>query len=676
MAALLPVLLATHAVFNLVDNRTLAHAHVRGGLGIAAGAPGFAKYARFGRSLAGWTRGERVDGRRVAWAAAMAILEVPLRDASASAVWLHLRSASKQSVRVSAGGKISAPAPVAPGWQTVKVALPPGLVHAGENELHLVFGSGGHRAAAVEWIQIGGEEPPAEAEPPLIGGATGLVLPLDYYVFVPKGASVQLEGTGDGAPGCRVHARAVPESGRAVEGDAPLDLGGVAGKVVRLEVSGCPRATQAALTTAGPAPEVKHGPPPRNVVVWLTDNTRADKISLYNPKTRVETRTFGELGKTSTVFRAYSQGNESRVSHASLWTSLYPLLHGMIPEKAKLKEEFVTMAEALKPSGRWRGGLSANGFIDKFWGFEQGWDQWRNPLHEGGGLSAEAVAKAGLGMLRPHADRPFYFYVGTIDAHTSWRAHEPWVSRYDADNGPYSGPFVKACTDPQEEQIVLGKLRVTDRDKQRIRAIYESDVSYNDQQLGAFLAELGKMGHTDDTMVVVTADHGEEFWERGKVGHGQSLHDELVWVPLLIHYPPLFPARVVDGADMLDIMPTVLDALGVKLPAEWQGESLLPAAQGDGAEYPRPSIASQYELAHAMRLGHYKLWVSGTGASQLYDLAADPGETKDAAAAHPMARRWLADAFGTWLCNQKEWKKSRWGVASNHKPQLAHDLEK
>ncbi|HJZ86158.1 MAG TPA: sulfatase [Polyangia bacterium] len=674
MIAATCALLATHVAFHLVDNRMLMHARVRGGLGIAAGAPSFAKYARFGRSLAGWTRGDTVDGKRVSWAGAQAVLEAPLHGDEGPFVFLHVRSAGKQSLRITQSGKSSLAVPLVPGWQTVKVTMPAGALHAGENELRLIFGAGGKKAAAIEWIQVGGQDPPVDAAPPSAGDASGLTLPIDAVLYVPPHAL--FEGTGEGAPGCRLHVRVVPESGAPVEGDAPLDLGALAGRVVRLELSGCPRASRAALTVPGEARPPSRAPAPTNVVVWLTDNTRADRIKIYNPKTRVETPVLTELAKTSTVFRAYSQGSESRVSHASLWTALYPVRHGFIPADVKLKQEFVTMAEALRPSGRWIAGVSANGFIDKYWGFEQGWDAWHNNLHQGGGLSAGDVVKTALDMLRPRMGKPFYFYVGTIDAHTSWRAHEPWIGKYDRDHGAYQGPFVKACLDPQLERIVTGQLPITERDKLRIKAIYDSDVSYNDAQLGKFLAELAQLGHADDTMVIVTSDHGEEFWERGKIGHGQSLKDELVWVPLVVHYPPLFPARVIDGADLLDVVPTVLDAWGVKPPPDWQGESLLPVAQGEGADYPRPSIASQYELAHAMRLGSYKVWVSGTGASQLYDIAADPGETRDIQAAHPLARRWLTDAFSTFLIFQKQWRKARWGVASNHKPALPQDLER
>jgi arylsulfatase A-like enzyme len=674
LVPLLAAALASHTAFDLLDNRTLAHVRVRGGLGIAMGAPGFAKYARFGRSLAGWSRAETVDGRGVAWAAAQAVLEVPLAQAG-DAVYVRLRSAGRQSLRIGSGGKSSAAVPVLPGWQTVKVPMPAGALHAGENELKLTFGAGGKKAAAVDWVQVGGEEPPPDASAPTAGDAQGLVLPVDFYAFLPAGA--RLEGTPPVGASCKLQARVTPEGGASVvAGELPLELGGAAGHVARIELSGCARAARAMLAVPGPAPVVTRTQPPRNVLVWLTDNTRADRLTIYNPKTRVQTPTLTELAKTSTVFRAYSQGNESRVSHASLWTSLYPLLHGMIPATAVLRQELVTMAEALRPSGRWLGGVSANGFISKRWGFAQGWDVWRNNLHEGGGLAAADLVKTGLDLLRPHLTQPFYFYIGTIDAHTSWRAREPWLSRYDRPNGPYQGPFVKACLDPQEEQIVTGKLVITDRDRLRVKALYDGDVSYNDAQLGKLLEELARAGHGDDTMLIVTSDHGEEFWERGKIGHGQSLKDELVWVPLLVHYPPLFPARVVDGADMLDVVPTVLDALGVKAPADWQGESLLPVAQGDGADYPRPSIASQYELAHTMRLGRYKLWVSGTGASQLFDIKEDPGETKDVSAARPLGRRWLTDAFSTFLYYQKQWKKARWGTAANHRSALPAELEK
>ena len=262
-------------------------------------------------------------------------------------------------------------------------------------------------------------------------------------------------------------------------------------------------------------------------------------------------------------------------------------------------------------------------------------------------------------------------YIGTIDAHVSWRAHQPWIGKYDPE--PYSGPFVKACLDPQLDKIVGGKLGINERDKTRIVALYDSDVSYNDQQFGKLLELL----NADDTMIIFTADHGEELWDHGKIGHGQSLREELVHVPLLISYPPLFPPgkSVSEGVEIIDLLPTIVDALGGKQPADAQGESLIGLAQGDGAGYPRPAIASQYELAHTMRLGRWKLSVFGSGEVRLFDAATDAAESKELSAARPVEKRFITDAMGMWMAYQSQWKKSRWGVASNQKAELARDLE-
>jgi arylsulfatase A-like enzyme len=149
-------------------------------------------------------------------------------------------------------------------------------------------------------------------------------------------------------------------------------------------------------------------------------------------------------------------------------------------------------------------------------------------------------------------------------------------------------------------------------------------------------------------------------------------------VPLLAYYPPLFPPGTVvsEGAETIDILPTLIDALGGKIPADLQGESLIPLAQGVGRGYPRPSVSSQYEDAHAMRLGDWKLVERSSGGVHLYDCLKDHLEKNDLAAARPIESRFVTDALSTFLIYQKEWKKRRWGVASNHSAQLADDLEK
>src|SRR5439155_18905384 len=122
------------------------------------------------------------------------------------------------------------------------------------------------------------------------------------------------------------------------------------------------------------------------------------------------------------------------------------------------------------------------------------------------------------------------------------------------------------------------------------------------------------------------------------------------------------PGKVVDeGVEIIDLLPTLADALGQRSPADAQGESLIPLAQGEGAGYPRPAIGSQYELAHTMRLARWKLWVGGSGDVRLFDAVADPAESHELSAERPLEKRFVSDALGMWMAYQGQWKKTRWG---------------
>lgn len=703
------------AVFDLVANRLLSHVETRGGLLLHAGSAGFVRYTHFARPTPTWKQRVSVDGVMTALAQSSARLHIPLTPslAQGKSVWIRLKSQAAQRVRLEREGKSAAamqgaatsvsPTPpieasIKPGWQTIELKVPPELLHAGENALVLTFGGAGtwptgggataRGAAAVQWIQVGGSEPPAEGAVPKLLDKGMLLIPrngaLHYFVQVPKGGALRVSGRGNG---CVLRATTEREANRGGSGkDIPLDGSAVAlsgaDEVRRLSLSatgscGQVEITEAALLAEGPAATLRLVEKPRNVVIWLSDDTRADKYKLWNKSSRVETPVLDKFSTEATRFAvAYSQGNESRVSHASLFTGLYPAQHKFINDKAVLSSEFSLITEAVKPAGLYTIGHIANGYITKRWGFGDGWDLLKNHIHEGGGLKGEDLVGAAKTFLtkNPAGKKPFFLYLGTIDAHVSWRAHEPWLSKYDV--GAYSGPFVKGCMDPQLDRIVGGQLQITARDRQRVIALYDSDVSYNDQQFGALLDLLKQTGHQNDTMIVFTSDHGEEFWDHGRIGHGQSLRQELIHVPLWIYYPPLFPGgRVVEeGAELVDILPTITEALGVPTPKEVQGESLIAVAQGVTSGYPRPAIASQYELSHTMRLGRYKLLVSGGGQVKLFDGHHDLAEAKDLAATDPIALRFVTDAMSLWLAYQGQWKKSRWGVASNHLPALGADL--
>ena len=186
-------------------------------------------------------------------------------------------------------------------------------------------------------------------------------------------------------------------------------------------------------------------------------------------------------------------------------------------------------------------------------------------------------------------------------------------------------------------------------DIERLRAIYDSAVSYHDQQLGRLVAQLKSWGIWDQTMLIVTADHGEELFEDMRCGHGGSLRDSLVRVPLLIHDPARFPGGTIvdEGAEGVDLLPTMLDALGAPASDAAQGESLEPLAQGVGsrlaAAVVRVDVRVRARDADRPLEGARRQERRRRSSSDLVD---DPGETTDLRGDAPVERRMLTDNLG------------------------------
>jgi arylsulfatase A-like enzyme len=688
----------THPVFSLVDNRLLAHVDRRGGLVVPAGSAAFAKYLRFARPNQPWKLTQTVDGRRAAVLDKKARLELPLTAAQASsgtALHLVVRAPGKRKLALKLNGKALERAALGSGWQLVSLAVPTGLLVEGENQLELDPGGAG---LAVEWLQLGGSAPAADAAAsaapaPWDDAALRLdaATALAWYAFVPEGARL----VADAPDGCRLAVRAVADGVAPLEGTlsgagATLDLAPLGGKVARVELAaaGCAeaRVTRAALELPGEAPRVTYPKRPKNVVFWVMDTLRYDRVPLWFPGAVAEVPTMQRLADSGAVFLTYYPGgNESLVSHASMFSGLRPVIHRIVGRDGfgwKFDKDWTTLGEVARAAGLYAAGVTANGHIVRDAGYGHGFHAYENPMKEGkrdadNGYAGEKVLARVVEMVDGKHERPFLLFVGTIDTHVPYRAHEPWVSRYDAPNPqPYKGKFLKSATAGGiNVSFMLSRKPPAPRDVLRLAANYASSVSYQDDLVGKLLAVLERWGALADTMIIITGDHGEEFWEHGIAGHGGSLREVVVHTPFLVWYPPLVPAgAVVEGVEGIDILPTIADALGQPLPEAAQGESLIPLAQGVGRGYPRPTIASHWEAAWAMRLGPWKLVVENDGESRLYDVVTDP-EEHHMVTGRPLERRFVADAFSLARVYEKEWRKSRFGVASNMSATAAKELE-
>lgn len=678
-----------HAVYSLVDNRLSGHVLRQGGLLLVGGSAEFAKYTRFGNTRKlksrAWDIRKSEGSTKVAiMTGASGRVDVPLTaDQLAGTPVIRVRaySAEARAFSVRVNGNKDVNGQVAAGWSTVELTPPAGQLKEGENELIFFVRGGG---LSVAWIQVGGAGAPADDAVGFYDpAAKALTMPegggMAWYVMVPEHARLAADLT-DGA--CTVNVKAVSEDGGGADGklvgtNSAVDLSSLAGKAVRLELtaSGCPvaRLPRAALVVPGDEPTASRGEPPKYVVMFVMDSLRADRIRPFTPGARPEVPTWDKLAESSALFlQHYVQGNESRVSHASLWTSLYPIKHEMIPADARLDLKWKTVDEVAKAAGKYVAGASANGYVQpKRWGFGQAWDAYSNHIAEELGLKAQDILDKGWKFVGERKE-PWFLYLGTVDTHVSWRAKEPWLSKYDPG---YKGRFEAVFSG--EDAAKSDKLKMTKAEMTHVRALYDSNVSYQDDILGKLIEKLKTAGIWEQTMLIVTADHGDEQWEDGRVGHGASSRDMLVHVPLLIHYPPLFKAgKYTEGTELVDVVPSLADALGVQMDAEWQGQSLIPLTQGVGGGYPRLSFTSMYEDAHGARLGHWKVRVSGGSNLRVYDLKADPDEMKDLAG-EPTAEiggRAVLDPLWLLRTFNLEWKKSQWGNAANVTARLAQDL--
>ncbi len=687
----------TFAAYDLLANRPLAHTQTLASDGSSAvvgdgGAPSFMRYIQ-GNHGGEWTTGVDVDGRNASALrkTRQAMLWVPAPAARPAVFEAEIFNPAAQANKlvIEANGTKLEPISIEPGWQLIKAALPDGVLRA-ENALELDFASMGRldgdlSGGAIAKFRLGGPSDAtlrdardvAAAQSALqVAGTVGGAM---WHVWALDGARVKLTATAP--PDCAAEAvwsherdGALVELGRkAVKtGDTWIDLG-TKGELVRLSIvpttATCAdgvNLSQAVLVLPGTRPTVPSHKP-KHVLFWMIDTLRSDHLPIHF-ETDVQAPNLVKLAAEGASFAlSYVQGNESKSSHASLFSGMYPSKHRVLV-KGHLKPHHHLLPEAMGDNSYKTYAFISNGYVSEPWGFVQGWDMYRNNLRSGFGIDAAAMRGHTLDWMTKHQAESMFMYVGTIDPHVTYRKHSEFIGLYDDEN--YSGRFSGSLPGGTLGEIAGKKVTLTDREKDRVRALYKNEISYNDKAFGELRAGLEALGTWKDTMVVVTGDHGDQFWEHGGVGHGSGVHQEVVHVPLIIYYPALVPAGTVvqAGADVLDIYSTILDAIdATKVPADLQGHSLLNLIHKVRGDYPEPAIATHYTSRYGVQMQQWKM-ISKKGSYEMFDRKADPTEQTDVSGKKPLAERWLADTFATFRPLRERWDKTSFGPVSNLAP--------
>jgi arylsulfatase A-like enzyme len=252
-----------------------------------------------------------------------------------------------------------------------------------------------------------------------------------------------------------------------------------------------------------------------------------------------------------------------------------------------------------------------------------------------GTLDAVEITDLAIDWLAARPDDRFFLYLHYLDAHTPY-SPPPANVRLFADPD-YDGEIGDTFSDPEGAD----QGRYDEGDRRKIVALYDAAIRSIDEQIGRLLDSLEKSGRLASTVVVVTADHGEELWEHGRFFHGQSLYDELLRVPLIVHLPAERAAGTVVSrpVSLLSVSPSLVEWAGLERPPSFQGEGLeraLASPDAPGGDLFAIATQAQFPTRFAIREGGRKLIESiDTGREELFDLAADPREQRDLSGAQP-----------------------------------------
>lgn len=398
-----------------------------------------------------------------------------------------------------------------------------------------------------------------------------------------------------------------------------------------------------------------------NLLLIVVDCLRGDALSVVGYP-RPTTPNIDALAREGTRFtHAYSQASWTRPSLPTILTGLYPSEHGLLDlesdpkaASAALDDSVLTLAERLKGAGYATAMVGEQHQLSPKFGLQQGFDLWQPKAGEGANINRRILEwQAGLGKDPKTRAKPFFAYLHYLELHFPYCPPKDLRGKFD--EGPSR---LNVCADWRQlrDDIRSGKYVITAADRQLLRARYDEELWNADRLIGQLVAELKHRDLYDDTLILVTGDHGEEFGEHAGYFHGQSLYDELLHVPLMWKPPASWDAprdQVIDGlVEQRNAGATFLDAAGVRqLPAGTH--TLVPWIRGQRHDAPNRYTVSEGVDQIAVHEGRWKMIVGREGAPtgggfQLYDLEKDPGEQKNLAEGKRTRLALMRQLLTTW----------------------------
>lgn len=385
-----------------------------------------------------------------------------------------------------------------------------------------------------------------------------------------------------------------------------------------------------------------------NIVLLVIDTLRADHLVSYGYG--CETSPFlAQLAREGSQFqRTYSASSWTSPATASLLTSTYPFQHGVVLnlhsinlmrqqnvkiDVNRIPSEAETLAEMLKRAGYRTFGLSDNINVSDVMGFDAGFDRFQTEKYLGAHQLSDMAREWGDDLR--DGEEPFFLYLHYMDPHQPYKRHrkQPWFDQFveerdDISPGDLDHPGV----------VVKGQPNVA------FEIAYDTEIRYVDEEVDKLFHDLDLL---ENTFVIVVGDHGEEFWDHGKLGHSHSLYNELLLVPFFLYGPDTgVPRGETIGGDaaLIDVLPTIAGRIGIEPDKAVQGKNLWPLIRKGGRVEDRTLFAHLVRRAEeipgdegftlfSVITPESKLIRSSLGPVELFDRADDPLESTNLAGA-------------------------------------------
>ncbi|MDG1491466.1 MAG: sulfatase, partial [Planctomycetota bacterium] len=337
-----------------------------------------------------------------------------------------------------------------------------------------------------------------------------------------------------------------------------------------------------------------------NIVLISIDTLRPDHLGCYG-YARPTSPNIDAIAAQGALFEQHiSSAPWTLPAHAEMFTSVPDSVHGVVDAvKFRLSEDFETLPESFQAAGYSTAGFFAGPYLHPAFGLGQGFDRYvdcvqtvpegqvdadnewsmRDPVLRAShhGVTNDKVYAEWQRFFAEAAEEaePFFAFVHLWDVHFDFTPPPPYDTLFDPD---YDGPFTGRdfFYDPAINAAIPA------RDKEHIIALYDGEIAWTDEIVGRIRHDLGAAGLLENTVFVITADHGTELFDHGGKGHRTTLYDEQIHIPLIVHFPGVVqPARFAGQTRMIDLGPTLRDLAGLPAVSTTMGETLGPFLRGE-----------------------------------------------------------------------------------------------